>query len=222
MRTGGLAELSTLSAPDVAGPLLLDIDLDYWGGAAGPQRPAWEAPGVAVCGDYLRLCGAAAWGDARCPAHALWPALLGRATAGAETALRRLNGTAPEACAHALAAAARTRPAREAARLRRALAHGMSPAEAMLAAAPRGASGEEEACERVDERRLLAWLRPLRPRLVTIARSIDGFLPFHCTAQLETAVLRVLAAVAAAFNASLRVEHLPGTASGAALRAMTE
>ena len=60
---------------------------------------------------FARLCGAAAWGDARCPAHALWPALLGRATAGAETALRRLNGTAPEACAHALAAAARTRPA---------------------------------------------------------------------------------------------------------------
>jgi len=45
VRIGGLAELGALRAADVAGPLLLDIDLDYWGGAAGPQRPAWEAPG---------------------------------------------------------------------------------------------------------------------------------------------------------------------------------
>jgi len=108
VRTGGLAELGTLRAADVAGPLLLDIDLDYWGGAAGPQRPAWEvpdlylpsttslttlttnplsitayycttqAPGLEVCGVYLRTCGAAAWGDERCPTHALWPALLGQ------------------------------------------------------------------------------------------------------------------------------------------------
>ena len=80
----------------------------------------------------------------------------------------------------------------------------------------------EEACQRVDEARLLAWLLPLRPRLVTIARSVDGFLPFHCTARIEAAVLRVLAAAAASFNASLRVEHLPGTATGAALQAMTD
>jgi len=46
VRTGGLAELGALRAADVAGPLLLDIDLDYWGGAAGPQRPAWEVPGL--------------------------------------------------------------------------------------------------------------------------------------------------------------------------------
>ena len=91
----------------------------------------------------------------------------------------------------------------------------------MLAAAPGGEAGEE-ACERVDEARLLAWLLPLRPRLVTIARSVDGFLPFHCTARIEAAVLRVLAAAAASFNASLKVEHLPGTATGAALQAMTD
>ena len=73
----------------------------------------------------------------------------------------------------------------------------------------------------MDEARLLAWLLPLRPRLVSIARSIDGFLPFHCTARIEAAVLRVLAAAAVSVNASLRVEHLPGTATGAALQAMT-
>ena len=78
------------------------------------------------------------------------------------------------------------------------------------------------ACERVDEVRLLAWFLPLRPKLVTIARSVDGFLPFHCTARIEAAVLRVLAAAAASFNASLKVEHLPGTATGAALQAMTD
>ena len=91
----------------------------------------------------------------------------------------------------------------------------------MLAAAPGGEAGEE-ACERVDEARLLAWFLPLRPKLVTIARSVDGFLPFHCTARIEAAVLRVLAAAAASFNASLKVEHLPGTAMGAALQAMTD
>jgi len=74
----------------------------------------------------------------------------------------------------------------------------------------------------VDEARVLAWLLPLRPRLVSIARSIDGFLPFHCTARIEAAVLRVLAAAAASVNASLRVEHLPGTATGRALQAMTD
>ena len=74
----------------------------------------------------------------------------------------------------------------------------------------------------MDEARLLAWLLPLRPRLVSIARSIDGFLPFHCTARIEAAVLRVLAAAAVSVNASLRVEHLPGTATGAALQAMTD
>ena len=135
--------------------------------------------------------------------------------------MRRHNGTTSEGCAHALAAAAHTRPARERARLRRALSHGLSPPEAMLAAAPGGEAGEE-ACERVDEARLLAWFLPLRPKLVTIARSVDGFLPFHCTARIEAAVLRVLAAAAASFNASLKVEHLPGTAMGAALQAMTD
>ena len=35
-------------------------------------------------------------------------------------------------------------------------------------------------------------------------------------------MLRVLAAAAASANASLRVEHLPGTATGAALQAMTD
>ena len=62
--------------------------------------------------------------------------LLGQGTA--DGALRRHNGTTSEACAHALVAAAHTRPARERARLRRALSHGLSPPEAMLAAAPGG------------------------------------------------------------------------------------
>jgi len=65
--------------------------------------------------------------------------LLGQGAA--DRALRRHNGTTSEACAHALAAAAHTRPARERARLRRALSHGFSPPEAMLAAAPRGEVG---------------------------------------------------------------------------------
>ena len=66
---------------------------------------------------------------------------------------RRLNGTAAEDCARTLAAAARARPPRERSRLRRALAHGLSVPEAMLAAAPGGAA-DEEACARVDEARI--------------------------------------------------------------------
>jgi len=59
-----------------------------------------QAPGLEACGAYLRRCGAAAWGDARCRTQALWPPLLGQA-AGRE-ASRRHNGTSAEACAHAL------------------------------------------------------------------------------------------------------------------------
>ena len=41
VRTGGLAELGALRAADVAGPLLLDIDLDYWGGTLLVRLAGW-------------------------------------------------------------------------------------------------------------------------------------------------------------------------------------
>ena len=209
-----------------AAPVLLDVDLDFWGGAAGPQLPAWEASGLRACGDYLRACGSAAWGDMRalspsgrraCPTAELWPSLLGADSAAAPSpSAAAANGSKLGLCALALRAAARVRPPVERQRLRRAHALGLSPAEAMLAAAPAGAGAA--ACGRVDERRLAAWLRPVRPRLVTVARSIDGFMPFYCAEILEAAVLR---AVRAAANASaLAVTYLPGTASAEALRAM--
>ena len=38
-------------------------------GAAGPQRPAWEAPGLTACGTYLRRCGTAAQSKRIGPPH---------------------------------------------------------------------------------------------------------------------------------------------------------
>ena len=52
VRTGGLSELGALRAADVAGPLLLDIDLDYWGGTLLVQLNSYSrlaATGAVRC-----------------------------------------------------------------------------------------------------------------------------------------------------------------------------
>ena len=241
VRVSGLHELAKASAADIRGPLLLDIDLDFWGGAAGPQMPTWELASLGACAEYLRECGAAAWGDMRevngdgrvCPTAALWPSLLGHSRDGATGGGRgegESEDSAAEAhgnvstllgrCAHALRRSAPARPPYERLLLRRAHALGLTPPEALLAAAP--ASGAADSCGRVASRRLVRMLRslwPARPRLLTIARSIDGFLPFRCAERLEAAVLR---AVRMAFNATkLVVEYMPGTAPAEALRGMS-
>jgi len=96
---------------------------------------------------------------------------------------------------------------------------GLLSAKALVAAlAPLPSHTPVDQCSMPDEELLAAWLRPRRPRAVTIARSIDGFMPFACAEPLEAAVLRALKA---AFNATLRVEYLPGTAPLEALRAVT-
>ena len=240
VRVSGLHELAAASTADIRGPLLLDIDLDFWGGAAGPQMPTWELASLRACAEYLHECGSAAWGDMRetngdqaCPTTALWPSLLGLgrdcATGGASgegesaDSAAEAHGNASTLlgqCSHALRRAAPARPPFERLLLRRAHALGLTPPEALLAAAP--ASGEADGCGRVASRRLarvLRSLRPARPRLVTVARSIDGFLPFRCAERLEAAVLR---AVRMAFNATaLVVEYMPGTAPAEALRGMS-
>jgi hypothetical protein len=73
-RLSDLHELSH-SVADSSGPLLLDVDLDYWGGAAepsrpisshlAPSRPAWEISALRQCAELLRSIGSVAWGDAR-------------------------------------------------------------------------------------------------------------------------------------------------------------
>ena len=92
----------------------------------------------------------------------------------------------------------------------------------------------------MDEGQLTALLRLLpTPAAVTIARSIDGFVPFRCVELLEAAVLRALRAAFANSTASatpgassrtltlssrapvaLAIDYLPGCASSASLRAL--
>ena len=76
---GALHELSRSHAlRRVPSPILLDIDLDFWGGAAGPLQPPWETPALQACGELFRSYGAAAWGDDRwSQVGNLWAALLG-------------------------------------------------------------------------------------------------------------------------------------------------
>jgi hypothetical protein len=92
-------------------------------------------------------------------------------------------------------------------RLRRAHTAGLSVPEALLSIA-RTHQGEGEQCGTVDEAKLAAMLRPLNPQVVTIARSVDAYMPWRCGELLEAAVLRVLRL---AYNRTLRVSYLPGT-----------
>jgi hypothetical protein len=137
---------------------------------------------------------------------------------------REDNASLLDTCSRALTATPWTHAQRRKLRLARAL--GASPAEALLAVGPGAASPAPrahaaQACGAPDEEMLATWLRPLHRRvvLVTIARSIDGFLPFECAELLEAAVLRALRA--AFTNRTLRVEYTTGTAPPEALRALS-
>ena len=116
------------------------------------------------------------------------------------------------------------------ARLRFAKQLGLSLPEALSALAPH-LDDNPHACDPVDEGQLTALLRllPKTPAAVTIARSIDGFVPFRCVELLEAAVLRALRAAFANSTASatpgassrtLTLNYLPGCASSASLRAL--
>merc|ERR1712008_361997 len=90
---------------------------------------------------------------------------------------------------------------------------------ALLAERRRGS--DDGICGNTDEHHFATMLRKLHelsgvemPIAVTIARSVDGFLPLKCAAQLETSVMQSLRL---AFNQSLDVEFLPGVAPHAAL-----
>ena len=264
-RVSDLHELSR-SVADSRGPLLLDVDLDYWGGAAGPSRPAWEIPALRQCAELLRSIGSAAWGDARgqWTTDSLWPALLdGRAlpstNASAMPSARapwraherrgermRAMPSAPPPPWHtrllsrcAVELASQGLSAEQRARLRFAKQLGLSLPEALSALAP-DLDDNLHACDPVDEGQLTALLRLLpTPAAVTIARSIDGFVPFRCVEPLEAAVLRALRAAFANSTASatpgassrtltlssrapvaLAIDYLPGCASSASLRAL--
>ena len=225
-RSGPVDELRTSRVPFV-GVSLLDIDLDYWGGSAGPRQPLWERPAFQHCGSLFRSRGAAAWGDARfghgsAGADALWTALLdplGHArrplAEGSPLAPPLLwNRSLPARCEAELRRASRT--AEEHARFVLARSLGLTLPEALLAG-PRPSEPRVH-CGRLDEAWLADRLRsvPL-PAVVTISRSVDGFLPFECAEPLEAAVLRVLRLV---FNRTLHVDYLAGTTRGEALRAL--
>lgn len=71
---GSHATATENDLPPKSSPHILDIDLDFWGGAAGPLPPPWEIPPLQSCGDYFREHGAAAWADPRFGKHTqLWP-----------------------------------------------------------------------------------------------------------------------------------------------------
>jgi hypothetical protein len=204
-------------------PHILDIDLDFWGGAAGPLPPPWEIPPLQSCGDFLRLHGAAAWADPELGRHmGLWAPLLRpipiSAAAERELALRRTcftegrvcapsNRTLMDVCKDELTQYARSCTLDERERLRRAHIAGLSVPEALLSIA-RTHQGEGEQCGTVDEAKLAAMLRPLNPQVVTIARSVDAYMPWRCGELLEAAVLRVLRL---AYNRTLHVSYLSGT-----------
>jgi len=96
--------------------------------------------------------------------------------------------------------------------LRLAHSSGLSVPEALLSIAPTHAlhagGGDDETCGVIDEHKLAEMLRPLNPRVVTIARSVDAYMPWGCAKILEAAVLRTLRR---AYNRTLRVTYLPGT-----------
>ena len=241
-RVSDLHELSR-SVADGSGPLLLDVDLDYWGGAAGPSRPAWEIPALSQCAELLRSVGSAAWGDARGQraTESLWPALLdGRALPTLPTTTTTTTNASAMASARpprrtrllsrcAVELANQHLTAEQRARLRFAKQLGLSLPEALSALAPQ-VDDNPHACDPVDEGQLTALLRLLpTPAAVTIARSIDGFVPFRCVELLEAAVLRSLRAAFANSTASathgassrtLTLNYLPGCASSASLRAL--
>ena len=196
-----------------------DIDLDYWGGAAGPLQPRWETATLSRCGEALRWLGPAAWGDERgiVATSGLWPALLEGSGTGAwqswaDGRTRPSNGSHAlfEECERQLSRLASSDEERTRLRLARAL--GLSVPEALAAVA-----AFEPNCAAVEESKLTALLSGLPvPTAVTIARSIDGFMPFHCVEPVEAAVLR---AVRRAFNRTLAVSY-SGCASTDKLRAL--
>jgi len=89
-------------------------------------------------------------------------------------------------------------------------AAGLSVPEALISVAPTH-WGEGQQCGAVNEDRLAEMLRPMRPRVVTIARSIDGYMPWRCAELLEAAILRTLRI--AYSDHALHVDYLPGTAN---------
>ena len=219
------APSASASASAAAVPHILDVDLDFWGGAAGPLPPPWEMPPLQSCGAFLRGQGAAAWAEPRFGRHAgLWAPLL-RATPVAAAAQRELavwtacllegdecepppsNRTLRDFCADQLTLYAHGATEEERRQLRLAHGVGLSVPEALLSIAQTHAGGGEQ-CGAVDEEKLARMLSPLRPRVVTIARSVDGYMPWHCAEILEAAILRTLRL---AYNRTLRITYLPGT-----------
>lgn len=222
MRVGPLEELIGASeAANTATGSLLDIDIDYWGGAAGPRQPPWEMPSLQRCGALLKSLGSAAWGDERAEraTASLWPSLL--EPPDAPPPPLSLNASTWQLQQQQCAADLARLPwsVEQRARLRFGRALGLSLPEALVAAsAPRGSTHDDECGAPLDEAKLTDVMSRLPiPSVVTIARSIDGFMPWNCVEPTEAAVLRVLQA---AFNRSLDVEYLPGCASGASLRAL--
>lgn len=216
LRKGPFDELHELSYDSGSwnAPVILDIDLDYWGGARGPLQPPWETSALQSCGDLLRECGAAGWADSSCDVDPLWRPLLQDATAAPESGLAQNSSDSVRShCQMELFLSRRYSGPKTQEYLRKAKAVGLSLPEALLAQWSQEASG----CGDIDEERLISSLQRVVPHVVTIARSVDGFMPFHCSVQLEAAVLRILHR---AFNRTLEVEYLDGAASIDALRAV--
>ena len=211
-------------------PHILDIDLDFWGGAAGPLPPPWEMPPLQSCGAFLRVQGAAAWADPRFGRHAsLWAPLLRAVSRPIAAAAQRelatwnacfqegvepppSNRTLRDFCGDQLTMYAHGATEQERRQLRLAHSSGLSVPEALLSIAPTHAlhagGGDDETCGVIDEHKLAEMLRPLNPRVVTIARSVDAYMPWGCAKILEASVLRTLRR---AYNRTLRVTYLPGT-----------
>jgi hypothetical protein len=87
-------------------------------------------------------------------------------------------------------------------------AAGLSVPEALLSVAP---THQGQQCGVVDEHRLAEMLHHARPRVVTIARSVDGYMPWRCAELLEASILRTLRL--AFTDRILHIDYLPGTVS---------
>ena len=214
---------------------LLDIDLDFWGGAAGPLPPPWEIPPLQSCGNFFREHGAAAWADPRFGRHShLWPSLLPpfvplSAASQHELALRHSlaangskhppsNRTLLDFCNDELTLYAHSSTEQQRKQLQLGHAAGLSVPEALVSVAPTHYLHPGQHCGVIDEHRLAEMLRHVRPRVVTIARSVDGYMPWRCAELLEASILRTLRLAFA--DRTLHIDYLPGTVSLDVLRSL--
>merc|ERR1711879_865783 len=118
-------------------------------------------------------------------------------------------------CFEELSCFACTRTADEFNRMRRAYAMGLALPETLLSVSSRE---QFDNCGQVepDERSFARLLHRVSPQVITIARSVDGYMPFHCAERLEAAVLKVLRRT---LNRTFDVTYDQGVASISALRA---